>query len=61
MMDNADGRMLETGLIKGNFAPYLPRQDGSATGAEGRFLALAAAHIGTMMARNQEQGARGKA
>jgi len=61
MMDNEDGRMLETGLIRGNSAPYLPQQDGRTTGAEGRFLALAAAYVGTMIVQNHEKGARGKA
>jgi len=60
-MDNASGRMLETGPIEGNSAPFLPRQDGRTTVAEGRFLAHAAVHRGTMMAQQQEQGARGKA
>ena len=59
-MDNADGRMLVTGQIRGNFAPPCRNGDGKMTGAKGRLLKLAAAHCRTT-AWNQEQGARGKA
>ena len=38
LVDNADGRMLETGLIRGNSAPACRPLDGDASCAEGRFL-----------------------
>jgi hypothetical protein len=44
-MDNADGRMLETGLIRGNSAP--PCRN-AANGAEGRVLVIAAAARGAL-------------
>jgi hypothetical protein len=43
MMDNADGRMLETGLNRGNSCACLPKLwHGSASSAAGRSFSLAA-------------------
>lgn len=62
MMDNEDGQMLETGLIRGNSALSCRAHDGKRSGAEGRFRVFAAARGGTHHGREaQDQGARGKA
>ena len=56
-MDNADGRMLETGLTRGKSAPCRL----TAYGAEGGVLVTAAGRGTTRGPLAQQQGARGKA
>jgi hypothetical protein len=54
MMDNADGRMLETGQIRGNSAPTCRDRFGDASGAEGCLLKPAARHGSPVALRRKD-------
>ena len=58
MMDNEDGRMLDTGLNRGNSAPSGRDQSGDTNGVEGRFLVLAAAQGGIVAETREQEGRR---
>ena len=61
MMDNSDGRMLETGLKRDNFAPVCRDREGNNSSAQGLFLVLARPPGATHGPLTETEGERGKA